>query len=48
MHYQEAQNAGLAPRFTSVATGETADEAIDRAIDRWERKHHRPYFPAVQ
>jgi len=43
MHYTEAENAGLAPRFTSVATGLTADEAIDAAIERWEKAHKRKW-----
>jgi hypothetical protein len=33
MHSAEVPNAGLAPRFTSVAVGLSADEAIAR----WEK-----------
>ncbi len=43
MHYTTAENSGLAPRFTSVATGDTPEDAIDAAIARWERKHRREW-----
>jgi hypothetical protein len=32
MHYTAAENAGLAPRFTSVATGETADDPFQNSF----------------
>lgn len=41
MFYEAPESPQLAPKFLSVATGLTPDEAIDNAIARWEKKHKR-------
>jgi len=40
---RKGANPGLPPRFYPVSVGGSADEAVDRAIERWERKHSRRY-----
>ena len=46
-HYAEPESPaqGRHGKITPIADGATADEAIDLAIERWEKKHKRPYVP---
>lgn len=39
VHWVRASGPGEPPKFFPVSTGRTADEAIDNAIGRYERKH---------
>jgi hypothetical protein len=39
VHWCRSSGPGEPPKFYSVSTGRTADEAIDRAIARYNRKH---------
>ena len=39
VHWCRTSGPGQPPRFYPVANGKTADEAIDRAIERYNRKH---------
>jgi hypothetical protein len=41
VHWCRTSGPGEPPKFYPVSTGKTADEAIDNAIARWERKHGR-------
>jgi hypothetical protein len=36
------------PKFYPVSNGRTPEEAIDRAIERYNRKHGLPQSPALQ
>jgi hypothetical protein len=38
MHYQSPDGSAFAAKYRSVATGNTADEAIDNAIARWAKQ----------
>jgi hypothetical protein len=42
VHWCRTAGPGEPPRFYPVANGKTAEEAIDRAIERYNRKHHLP------
>lgn len=44
-HFEESDAPGSSTNFRPVASGKTADEAIDNAIARWERKHKRRFVP---
>lgn len=39
VHWCRTAGPGEPPRFYPVSNGKTAEEAIDRAIDRYARKH---------
>ena len=39
---RKGDNPGKPPKLYPVSTGDTAEEAIDRAIERWQRKHLVP------
>jgi hypothetical protein len=39
IHWCRTAGPGEPPKFHPVSNGKTAEEAIDRAIERWERKH---------
>jgi hypothetical protein len=41
VHWCRTAGPGEPPRFYPVSNGRTADEAIDAAIGRWERKQQR-------
>ncbi len=42
VHWVRRGDLGQPPKFYPVSEGDTAEEAIDVAIERWERKHPRP------
>jgi hypothetical protein len=39
VHWCRTAGPGEPPKFYPVSNGKTAEEAIDRAIDRYNRKH---------
>lgn len=39
IHWCRTAGPGELPKFYAVSNGKTADEAIDRAIERYNRKH---------
>lgn len=41
IHWCRTGGLGEPPKFYPVSNGKTADEAIDAAIARWERKQRR-------
>lgn len=41
IHWLRTSGPGEPPRFYPVSNGKTPEEAIDRAIERWQRKHGR-------
>ena len=41
VHWCRTSGPGEPPKFYPVSNGKTAEEAIDAAIARWERKHGR-------
>jgi hypothetical protein len=41
IHWCRTAGPGEPPKFYSVSNGKTAEEAIDAAIARWERKQRR-------
>ena len=41
VHWCRTAGPGEPPRFYPVSNGKTAEEAIDRAMDRYDRKHGR-------
>ena len=41
VHWCRTAGPGQPPKFYPVANGRTAEEAIDAAIARWERKQRR-------
>lgn len=41
VHWCRTAGSGEPPKFYPISTGRTAEEAVDRAIERWERKHGR-------
>jgi len=43
VHWYRSQGPGQPPKYYPVSEGGSADEAVDRAIERWERKHCRKY-----
>ncbi len=43
VHWYRSQGPGMPPRYYPVSEGGSADEAVDLAIERWERKHSRKY-----
>lgn len=45
VHFQPAARPDAPSNFYPVATAATPDEAIDAAIERWERKHRRRWKP---
>lgn len=42
IHWCRTSGPGEPPKFYPISNGKTADEAIDKAMARWERKHQRP------
>ena len=42
VHWCQTAGLGQPPKFHSVSSGATAEEAIDRAIERYYRKHGLP------
>jgi hypothetical protein len=42
VHWCRTAGPGEPPKFYSVSNGKTAEEAIDNAIARYERKHGLP------
>jgi hypothetical protein len=42
VHWCRTAGPGQPPKFYPVSNGRTAEEAIDRAIERYYRKHGRP------
>jgi hypothetical protein len=45
-HFTPSTGPGSSSTFAPVSSGKTADEAIDLAIARWERKHRKKFSPA--
>lgn len=41
VHWCRTAGPGQPPKFYPVSNGRTAEEAIDRAIERYDRKHDR-------
>jgi hypothetical protein len=41
VHWCRTAGPGQPPKFFPVSNGKTAEEAIDRAIERYNRKHGR-------
>lgn len=39
VHWCRTAGPGEPPRFYPVSNGKTAEEAVDRAIERYQRKH---------
>jgi hypothetical protein len=42
VHWCRTSGPGEPPKFYPISNGKTAEEAIDRAIERHRRKHHLP------
>jgi hypothetical protein len=36
---------GMPGAYHPITSGKTLEEATDRAIERWERKHDKPFRP---
>lgn len=47
VHWCRTAGPGQPPKFYPVSNGKTAEEAIDRAIARYERKHHISLSPSL-
>lgn len=47
-HWCRTSGPGEPPKFYRVSNGRTAEEAIDRAIERYYRKHGYPDHTAAQ
>lgn len=45
VHWCRTAGPGQPPKFYPVSNGSTAEEAIDRAIERYNRKHGVPRSP---
>lgn len=41
VHWCRTAGPGEPPKFYPVSTGRTPEEAVDRAIERYDRKHRR-------
>jgi hypothetical protein len=39
VHWCRTAGPGQPPKFYPISTGKTAEEAVDRAIERYNRKH---------
>ena len=48
VHWVRTGGPGEAPKFFPVSNGGTAEEATDRAIERYYRKHGRPHSTVQQ
>jgi len=48
MHWVRTGGPGEPPQFFPVSNGRTAEEAIDRAVERYYWKHGRPCSPVSQ
>ena len=48
VHWCRTAGPGQPPRFYPVSNGKTAEEAIDRAMARYNRKHGRPTLAPPQ
>lgn len=48
VHWCRTAGPGEPPKFYPVSNGKTPEEAIDRTIERYNRKHRRPQEYAAQ
>lgn len=48
VHWCRTAGPGQPPKFYPVSNGKTAEEAIDRAIERYNRKHGHAQKSAAQ